>query len=150
MQKMLILIATFSAITASANCPELAGSFECDDGTETWYVHLETHVTEQDQRAYFMNGDPFTVSDGLTRSLAESENFKNGLIQSICSDFNLINTIEGEVHSDKGLTGEIDFTLTMRLSDRGNLVQRQTGVYYDKSGEDYGFDNLLTCTPMER
>ncbi|MEO0336646.1 MAG: hypothetical protein AAF202_09630, partial [Pseudomonadota bacterium] len=77
------------------------------------------------------------------------EELRQAKIRSTCEDGVLKSDIRGLIVQDEQVWGSLNYTLNMRMSEKGNLVQRQSGFYRSKNSEEYSFDNLITCTRFE-
>ena len=140
----------FSMLTLSFSafaCPDLAGNYQCQSDEGAYHAVVSQRINKDGYAIYSVNGQDFAITDGTTRPMESTEEFRNGTMASVCSDSQteLINYIEGELFNEGNYAGDIEMQLTFYVGNNGDLVQRSEGEVVLPDGQRVGFGEIESC-----
>jgi hypothetical protein len=125
---------------AAENCPDLSGSYACEDDGERTKVVIDSNLTANPARYDFVDGGiGYTLlTDDIEHSMPDSEHVKNAKYKAKCEAGNLVTTNLGELYDGDHDLGMIAYGNRFHKTEDGNLLV--SSKFLDSNDE-----TLLLC-----
>lgn len=144
---MKLIFATLFAFSASAfaTCPDLKGTYQCEVDGEQWVDKVEQSDNKDGVVTYYVNGDIYAITDGAVRNIPESDQLRNGQTSASCAENKLVVNLLGDLWDQGRFNGSLDMTVISYKGNNGDLVLRQQGTFTSPDGNQYPFDQIMSC-----
>lgn len=137
----------FSA-SAFATCPNLKGTYHCQVDDQEWQDTFDQTDNPDGTVTYFLNGDTYARTDGAVRNIPETDDFRNGKTSATCQDAKLAVAVNGDFWEEGTFRGSIALTIYSYRGNNGDWVMRQQGSFQTPDGNNYPFDEILSCRQL--